>query len=76
VKYLLAFLIVLLVAWRWRTARAAQRGGEPHNPSSATNGPVEMVRCGHCGVHLPASEAVAGSKGRYCSLAHQRKTEP
>lgn len=32
-----------------------------------------MVRCAHCGIHLPASESVTGTAGRsYCSEEHHR----
>jgi uncharacterized protein len=31
-----------------------------------------MVRCAHCGLHLPATEAIAGPGGAvYCSTAHR-----
>ena len=30
-----------------------------------------MVACLHCGLHLPHSEAVAGTRGPYCSAAHR-----
>ena len=34
-----------------------------------------MVRCHHCGVHLPGSDAVNGRDGAYCSVAHRRESE-
>jgi len=30
-----------------------------------------MVSCAHCGIHLPRDEAVAGTRGLYCSSAHR-----
>jgi uncharacterized protein len=32
--------------------------------------PEIMVRCAHCGIHLPASEAVRRKGFNYCGLAH------
>jgi uncharacterized protein len=29
-----------------------------------------MVRCAHCGIHLPRSEAVVSRGRTYCSTAH------
>ncbi|MDT7929778.1 hypothetical protein [Tepidimonas sp.] len=34
-----------------------------------------MVRCRHCGVHLPASDAVRGALGPYCGDEHRRLAE-
>jgi uncharacterized protein len=31
-----------------------------------------MVACAHCGLHLPAAEALPGGQGEhYCSLEHR-----
>lgn len=32
----------------------------------------DMVRCIHCGVHLPKGECVMADGNAYCSEAHQR----
>jgi uncharacterized protein len=48
----------------------------------AKNNPVEknaqlasqnMVRCAHCGIHLPQSEAYFDGRHTYCSEGHMRK---
>jgi uncharacterized protein len=32
-----------------------------------------MVRCAHCGLHLPAADAIAGPGGAmFCSVAHRQ----
>lgn len=31
-----------------------------------------MVRCAHCGVHLPKGESIAVDHKHYCSEAHRR----
>ena len=33
---------------------------------------TRMVRCAHCGVHLPKGSALASGEQWYCSLEHQR----
>ena len=32
----------------------------------------KMVRCDHCGLHVPANEAIAAGDKRYCSQEHAR----
>ena len=33
--------------------------------------PEDMVRCAHCGVHLPVSESVRDGDLYFCSAAHR-----
>mgnify|MGYP002776753190 FL=1 len=35
-----------------------------------------MVKCAHCGVHLPQSESVRVAQTDYCSLAHAQLHSP
>jgi uncharacterized protein len=73
VRFLLIFLVVLVLAWRWRSWRAqTQRQRAASAPPQTT----DMVRCAQCGVHVPANEAVTGLKGQYCSSAHRQSLEP
>jgi uncharacterized protein len=46
------------------------RAGPAANARTAV---TEMVACEVCGVHLPKSEALIGSRGIYCSEAHRRQ---
>ncbi|ARP93391.1 PP0621 family protein [Bordetella genomosp. 13] len=82
-KLLLWVLIVLvvLVAWRIINARAAARvdkGRQPaaDRPVRGKGGPATpaetMVRCAHCGIHLPRSEAVQIDGRSWCSQEHAR----
>jgi uncharacterized protein len=64
----LLFWIVLIFAavWLWRKFKA---------PASSVQSPREqdaapMVRCAHCGVHLPRDRALSLDKQWYCSQAH------
>lgn len=71
-KYLLILLVILAVVWLMRRGSAPRHGrNEQARPKDARHA-QPMVECAHCGVHLPASEAVIGVEGRtYCSEAHR-----
>lgn len=74
-KYLLLIAIIFVAAWFWRSART--RSGEPRSAKPKTPAtPMEMVACSHCGVHLPASDALIGRHGHYCTAAHRTAAEP
>jgi uncharacterized protein len=74
-KFLLLLAIVLLAVWLLRSGR--RRDDDPAGRDvPAPPGPQEMVRCAHCGVHLPHSEAVVGRIGLYCSPEHRQLAEP
>ena len=80
-KYLLVLVVVAVVVWML-TARARggrpDRGGEGGGPSAPRRGPArgagaaEMVRCAHCGLHLPQADAVRDGALHFCSDAHRR----
>ena len=70
-KYLLWLLLGALAWWAYRRSRAARRSDTPPAPAPAPAAPQDMVACRHCGLHLPHSEAVAGTLGPYCSAAHR-----
>lgn len=73
-KFLLVAVVILLLVWRWRTARSAtlnQRA--PPKPPTPTA--LSMVVCQHCGIHIPAPDAIQGAQGVYCSDAHRQLAE-
>lgn len=76
-KYLL-WAALLYLAWRW--FQASQRRGrstdaeppEASDPGPASGSAERMVRCSHCGIYLPASEALAAAGSlHYCSESHR-----
>lgn len=73
-KFLLFLAIVLLVVWLWRSGRRSEERSDQAAPPTPT-GPQEMVRCAHCGVHLPHGDAVVGRIGLYCSPEHRQLAE-
>lgn len=75
-KFLLFLAVLLLAVWLWRSGRRSDRRADQATPPPAPPGPQEMVRCAHCGVHLPHSDAVVGRIGLYCSPEHRQLAEP
>ena len=63
----LLFLLAIIMAaiWLWRRIAASTRRSDD---SSAA--PAPMVRCAHCGVHVPRARALAQGDSWYCSQAH------
>ncbi|KAF1069698.1 PP0621 family protein [Variovorax sp.] len=80
-KYLLVLAVVWVAIWLWRKNRREEmqeRAARTPRPASppAVGAPQAMVRCAHCGLHLPASDAVRGTDGTpYCSAAHRQVAE-
>jgi len=72
-KYFIVFAVVFLVAWRWRSARSSTIARTQQRKAQAP--PTDMVACRQCGLHLPASEALPGRLGAYCSTAHRQTAE-
>ena len=68
-KFLLVVAVVGLVLWFTlrRDTRSVRQARKPAAPKLVT-----MVRCAHCGAHLPPDEAVADGALRYCSAAHRQ----
>lgn len=62
------FWIALIAAavWLWRKLKRASS-----TPGSAREQDAPpMVRCAHCGVHLPRDRALTLEQQWYCSQAH------
>lgn len=81
-KFLLVLVVLLAAVWLWRRNRAQdardeaqERAQQPTQPPPAALAPAEMVSCLHCGLHLPASDAVIGARGHYCCTDHLRQHE-
>ncbi|WP_442112203.1 PP0621 family protein [Pseudomonas sp. NUPR-001] len=64
----LLFWIALIAAafWLWRKFKASNAA----SPDNSLEDPLKMVRCAHCGVHLPNDRALHRGSQWYCSQAH------
>jgi len=71
-KYLLLVLAIVALIWLIRGAR--RREAPPAKPQRDA-GVQPMVACKHCGVHLPAHEALPGRGGVFCGEAHRAEYE-
>ncbi len=60
--------LIAMAYWLWRRfqqpATRAETAAEPET--------TPMVRCAHCGVHLPKDSALTAGEQWYCSPEHQR----
>lgn len=71
-KLLIVLLAVLAGVWLWQRGRRLKQRDAPPRPDMRA---LPMVRCSHCGMHVPGHEAVAGRRGSYCTLTHRRESE-
>ncbi len=68
IKILLLVAIAFIV---WGVLRAYQRSLQaPRRP--AQRDVEDMVKCVHCGVNLPRSEAIYSGGSFFCTPEHQR----
>ena len=72
-KYLLLFALIGLLFW-WLKMQRRDRNNT-QDDASQTNKAQHMVRCAHCDLHLPQSDALEGAHGFYCSKAHRDTKE-
>ncbi|MGO4004573.1 MULTISPECIES: PP0621 family protein [Pseudomonas] len=65
----LLFWIALIAAavWFWRKFK---RPANTHSHTPGEQSAAPMVRCAHCGVHLPRDRALSLQQQWYCSQAH------
>ena len=70
-KYLLVLLVVGIGLWTL-ISRLRGNGALPRPPKSGASEPLQMVQCAHCGLHLPAADALPEGSRLYCSDDHRR----
>ena len=73
-KYLLVLVVLWVAFMLWRSGRRRDVERAKPPPSSNTlSAPQAMIRCAHCGLHLPAADVLPGKDGKvYCSAAHRQ----
>ena len=67
-KLILLAVVVLVVYWVLRGYRRSLDKDEAREPRTLEN----MVRCAHCGLHVPRSESVEREGEFFCSEEHRR----
>jgi uncharacterized protein len=67
-KLVIVVVAVLVLAWLLFGRRGVVGRGSGRSAPREVEG---MVACAHCGVHLPASEAVRQGALHYCGTAHR-----
>jgi uncharacterized protein len=65
-KYLLLLGLVMGVIWWIKLSRNIDV-----DQQAANDKPQSMVRCMHCGLHLPSDEAHHAHSGVYCGKEHR-----
>lgn len=66
--FFLLLALAAYVAWQWwRRSQAA--GRTP--PRRQVEAPQAMVRCAHCGLHLPQPDALPAGDRYFCSEEHR-----
>ena len=65
-RLLFLAIVVAVVYWLLKSYRKRLPGED------VTGQAEDMVRCAHCGVHLPKHESILAGGKFYCSEAHRR----
>ncbi|MCQ9617421.1 PP0621 family protein [Paenalcaligenes niemegkensis] len=69
---ILAVLMVARVLSFAKAKRNAPPDQRPQNNRFQKGATEPMVRCAHCGVYLPRSEALMSNHHTWCSLEHAK----
>jgi len=67
-RLLFLFAIAAVV---WLLIKAYRKNTDKSASTSAPAATEDMVRCAHCGVHLPQGESVQQDEKFFCSNAHR-----
>jgi uncharacterized protein len=66
-------LLILLAIVGWLVFKALNRPSrQDRSDQPAGQSPEPMVKCAHCGIHLPQSEGLAKGERYYCCEEHRR----
>jgi uncharacterized protein len=77
VKLLLWMVVGLVVVlWLLHNKKISKKNDTARSKTAAnaaTHPAESMIQCAYCGIHIPASESIAGSSGSvFCSEEHRR----
>jgi uncharacterized protein len=65
---LIAVIVLAWLLWRRFLAPKPQRLRRKRKPREVTR----VVKCAHCGLHVPENEALQVEQDYYCSEEHRR----
>jgi uncharacterized protein len=68
----LLVLILIIVLAVWLVRRALRGTATKTDVRKQAESQQQLVRCAHCGVHLPRGEARQAGGALYCSDEHAR----
>lgn len=75
-KYVLWIALIVVLVWLLRPRNRPRSSNSQARTSSSApreQTPEAMVSCSHCGLHVPASEALRSVSGAlYCSNEHRK----
>lgn len=76
-RLLILVVVVLVAIWAFQRAVAKRHqtppaSGTPGTPHAGDGASQNIVPCAHCGVHLPAPDAIEADGHFYCCQAHAR----
>ncbi|MDH0747937.1 PP0621 family protein [Pseudomonas sp. GD03842] len=63
--------IALIVAVVWFFKRVTKRPAPSAKAAAPDTDAAPMVRCAHCGVHVPRDRALSAGQQWYCTEAHR-----
>lgn len=75
-KFLLLTVVLFVAVAVWRYQHRPQQRRPAHSAApknTANRTPTAMLRCAHCGVHVPHNEAVQHQGQSYCSPEHRQQ---
>jgi uncharacterized protein len=71
-RLLIFALAVFALIWLLKRALDQHTDGGVTQARGERGAPGDLVRCAHCGLHLPRSEAHGAGGRLYCSEEHAR----
>ena len=66
----IGLVVAALVVKRSFTFKATRLSPHKHPPEFDDSGAERMVRCAHCGIYIPSSEAIQYRGKDYCCEEH------
>jgi uncharacterized protein len=74
-KFLLFLIAVFALLWLLRGSLRRRLWRPPAAKPASAEAPQPMLRCAHCGTHLPRDDALPGRGGVFCDADHRSAFE-